>query len=104
MEADYSSDDQITSPLLRQSDEVEVENSPIKQVALTVSTSDDPSLPRADVQNVVAGDAVVCAPLLPEPVLLVQDGAPLHHRHLRADRGGAAGAADGSQDHGPCLL
>ncbi|XP_047972666.1 oligopeptide transporter 7-like [Salvia hispanica] len=46
MEAD-SSDDQITSPLLSvtQSDEVEAENSPIKQVALTVSTSDDPSLP-----------------------------------------------------------
>ncbi|XP_042011367.1 oligopeptide transporter 7-like [Salvia splendens] len=47
MEADSSH--QITSPLLPTSthseDEVEVENSPIKQVALTVSTSDDPTLP-----------------------------------------------------------
>ncbi|KAL1556393.1 OPT superfamily [Salvia divinorum] len=47
MEADSS--DQITSPLLptstRSDDEVDVENSPIKQVALTVSTSDDPTLP-----------------------------------------------------------
>ncbi|XP_047983073.1 oligopeptide transporter 7-like [Salvia hispanica] len=46
---------EITSPLLppstqsdessSSSNEVEVENSPIKQVALTVSTSDDPTLP-----------------------------------------------------------
>lgn len=47
---EQSSNDEITSPLLSNEEEDEggsksEENSPIKQVALTVATSDDPSLP-----------------------------------------------------------
>ncbi|WJX32802.1 OPT super [Trifolium repens] len=46
MEASSSHEnDHITSPLLSKEDEMEEENSPIKQVALTVPTTDDPSLP-----------------------------------------------------------
>lgn len=44
-------------------------------------------------------DRVVRCPVVFEPVLLVPNGADVDHRHIRPDRGGAAGSAHGRQDH-----
>jgi len=45
-----------------------------------------------------AGKPLLRGAVVSEPVLLVPPGAPGHHGHLGADRGGAAGAVDGGDD------
>lgn len=59
---------------------------------------------RSHLQNVVLGHTVLRSPLIPQPVLLVPHRALVHHGDFRADSGGAAGAADGRQDHRPRIL
>lgn len=86
-------------------EEAEEDDAFVKQVALTVPTTDDPSLFVLTFRMWVLGIlSYVRDPLLPEPVSLLPRRATLDLGRLRPDSGGATGSPHGFQDHKPSVL
>ncbi|GAY53758.1 hypothetical protein CUMW_151450 [Citrus unshiu] len=81
-----SKSNEITAPLIEASSaedpSVDVENSPIEQVALTVPTTDDPSLQTFTFRT----SLIMHPPFISQPILLVPPRASLYLLHLRSNR------------------